>query len=92
MAQRCKNRPFVGKELRFFTVVFFLDLVLHTPLLKPVDIIFGERTNFTPELGTSIMPAIFNPIFAENLVFYGLQQVAASTPGHRQFVQIHFTH
>ena len=40
MAQRCKESAFVGKESRFFTMVFFLDLVLPTPLLNSEDIIF----------------------------------------------------
>ena len=40
MAERCKESAFVGKELRFFTMVFFLDLVLPTLLLKSADIVF----------------------------------------------------
>jgi hypothetical protein len=32
MAQCCKESAFVSKESRFFTMDFFLDLVLHTPL------------------------------------------------------------
>ena len=32
MAERCKESAFVDKESRFFTMVFFLDLVLSTPL------------------------------------------------------------
>ena len=39
MAQRCKESAFVDKESRFFTMVFFLDLVLPTLLLKPADIV-----------------------------------------------------
>jgi hypothetical protein len=39
MAERCKESAFVGKESRFFTMVFFLDLVLPTMLLKSADLV-----------------------------------------------------
>jgi hypothetical protein len=45
MAQRCKESAFVGNELRFFTMAFFLHLVFPTPLYIGT-ILFFEATKF----------------------------------------------
>ena len=45
MAERCEESAFVGEESRFFTMMFFLDLVLPTPL-HIGTILFLEASKF----------------------------------------------